>query len=128
MESKAMIGARLVHIRNLRGLTQTQVAEMVNQSQSNYSRYERDIYDPTCSVLKQLCIALAVSPEYLLGLSGDPGIVTFDGEQLSDDETALISCFRRCSPEGRRMVLAAARSGATADPMANSEGGEAGIA
>ena len=59
---------RIRDLREDRDLTQKQMAEMLNLSQSTYSRYESGILDIPSSVLISLSKFHKVSVDYLLGL------------------------------------------------------------
>jgi transcriptional regulator with XRE-family HTH domain len=61
-------GERLMRLRMARGLTQTQLAEMIESSQRAVSRYETIAELPPAAVLIKLAKALQVSADDLLGL------------------------------------------------------------
>ena len=61
---------RIRDLREDRDLTQTQMAEMLNLSQSTYSRYESGVLDIPSSVLISLAKFHKVSVDYLLGIDG----------------------------------------------------------
>jgi len=65
--SKETMGQRLARLRQMRGLTQVELAEKIGLSQPNVSEYERDTFRPNSDTL--LCIAqvLKVSTDELLG-------------------------------------------------------------
>ena len=65
-----MMYQRIRDLREDRDLTQKQMAEMLNLSQSTYSRYESGILDIPSSVLISLAKFHKVSVDYLLGLDG----------------------------------------------------------
>lgn len=56
-------------LRKDRGLTQTQLAEALNMSQSTISAYERGEVQPDFETLIQISQFFNVSIEYLLGVS-----------------------------------------------------------
>ena len=65
-----MIAARRIRdLREDRDLTQTYIAELLNTSQTVYSRYERNERDLPISYLYELCKFYNVSADYILGLS-----------------------------------------------------------
>lgn len=105
-----MDGKRLALIRKKRGLKQAEAAALIEQSQSHYSRYERNLIDPTSENLKKICLALDVSPEYLLDMVDYPSIDPFGGEVLTPDEAELVSNYRKASDEGKNIVLSASRA------------------
>lgn len=61
-------GERLMRLRMARGLTQTQLAEMIDSSQRAISRYETVAELPPAAVLVKLAQSLDVSADELLGL------------------------------------------------------------
>lgn len=62
---------RLKEIRLEKGLTQKQLALAVGLTETALCNYEKGIREPSLDVLKQLCIVLDVSADYLLGLTDD---------------------------------------------------------
>ena len=63
-----MMYQRIRDLREDRDLTQKEMADMLNLSQSTYSRYESGILDIPSSVLISLAKFHKVSVDYLLGL------------------------------------------------------------
>lgn len=62
-------------IRNLRedkDLTQTHIANLLNTSQTVYSRYERNERSLPIEMLYELCKFYNVSADYILGLTDNP--------------------------------------------------------
>lgn len=62
-------GKRLVQLRYERGLTQTQLAELIGSTQKNISHYETVGKLPPAVVVIKLAEALEVSTDQLLGLA-----------------------------------------------------------
>ena len=60
---------RIREVRKERGLTQEKVARRMNMTQTQYSRYERGENEIKVNVLVDLCQALDISADYLLGLT-----------------------------------------------------------
>ena len=71
---KHRVGVALKKMRQQAGLSQKQVAELVDVSQTQIGKIETGDTDTTTSVLKRVCLALKVSPVDLL----------FDGEDVPD--------------------------------------------
>lgn len=61
-------GARLLRLRNAAGLTQTELADAVSESQANIAFWERSAKPPRSDVLPRLAHALGVSVEVILGV------------------------------------------------------------
>jgi transcriptional regulator with XRE-family HTH domain len=66
--SNSPFGRRLTQLRMARGLTQIQLAELIDSTQRCISRYETIAEFPPAEVLVQLAQALDVSADELLGL------------------------------------------------------------
>lgn len=64
-------GARLLALRKAAGLSQTQLAERVGETQGNISFWERTDKPPRSDILPKLARVLGVSVEALLGVRDD---------------------------------------------------------
>ena len=69
-------GKRLREIREKRGLSQVQVVKMIakigviqDYKSDTVGKYERGERLPSCYKLHDICVALNVSADYILGLS-----------------------------------------------------------
>ena len=60
-------GTRVAQLRKIKGITQAQLAEILNVSNKTISRWETGDGYPDISLLKPLAAALGVSIDYLLG-------------------------------------------------------------
>lgn len=67
------LGQKLKELRNDRGLTQPQVAKILNVSSGIISAWENNLYEPKASNIKRICQVYKVSADYLLGLEDDLG-------------------------------------------------------
>ena len=67
-----IFGIRLKEIRKIKGITQVELAEMINTSQSAITDYELGKKFPTVPVIIRIAKALNVSADYLLGLTDNP--------------------------------------------------------
>ena len=65
---KIMIGKRIKDERQLKGLTQSQLAEKIGTTQSTIGKYEREELQPNIEVIIKICKVLEISSDYLLGL------------------------------------------------------------
>jgi len=63
------LGFRLKNVREMKNMSQMEVAEKIGVSNAVLSNYERDYRDPDTEVLKQLAITYNISVDYLLGLT-----------------------------------------------------------
>jgi len=100
------IGARLRHVRKLRGLTQAQLGETLGVTFQQIQKYERGSNRISTSALILLARALDVSARALLGDDGpeppdlDLALLTEDADYELLQALAQIS-----SDEGRRIVI-----------------------
>lgn len=63
---------RIKEVRKARGMTQAKLASKIGMEQTQYSRYERGENEIKVNVLIDICKALRVSSDYILGLSDIP--------------------------------------------------------
>lgn len=63
-----MYGQRIREERQLKGLSQRQLAELISTTQSTVGKYEREELQPNIDVIIKLCKIFEVSADYLLGL------------------------------------------------------------
>ncbi len=63
-----MIGQRIKEIRQEKGLTQTQFAELLATTQSTIGKYEREELQPNLDTIVKICKLFEVSADYMLGL------------------------------------------------------------
>lgn len=64
-------GARLAEVRKSQGLSQSQLADLVETSQSAISQIEVGDRNPSFEMIRELAQALKVSPAYLLGAEAE---------------------------------------------------------
>lgn len=77
---------RIRDLREDRDLNQTQVARMLNMSQTGYSKYEVGTNDIPTSVLIQLAQFYDTSIDYLLGQTDDPRRYAPSRQKIDPDE------------------------------------------
>lgn len=63
-----MYGQRIKEIRQEKGLTQSQLAEMLSTTRSTVGKYEREEIQLTVDTIIKICKVFEVSADYLLGL------------------------------------------------------------
>lgn len=74
-------------IRNARvdmDLSQRDMANLVPMNQSNYSKIERGVQEPSLEQLRRICQILNVDPRYLLNLGEYASITAKDIKLLND--------------------------------------------
>lgn len=62
---------RLRELRQEKGMTQQQIAALLNLKQQSYLRYENGTGEPSFNTLIRLTQIFGVSSDYLLGISND---------------------------------------------------------
>ena len=78
------IGEKIAKLRKEKGLTQSQLAEMINVSNKTISRWETGEGYPEISLLVPLAKALGVSTDYLLKDASDEDAKTQSGTDTED--------------------------------------------
>lgn len=114
MLTNSEIGARIKTARELRGMTLEDVASAVGVAKSTIMRYEKGtITKIKCPVIQSIAHSLTVNPNWLIGNTDAPSILSSAPSKLSpalsDEEEELIRAFRSLNPEGRRAALASIR-------------------
>lgn len=65
MEIRKCVGENLKYARKLKGLTQKQVAEQLNMTQQQYSRFENGVFELNYDLIVSLCKMLDTTPNEL---------------------------------------------------------------
>lgn len=78
------IGEKIRAAREDKDLSQSGIAKLIPMNQSNYSKIERDIQEPSLEQLKRICEILNLDPRYLLSLGEFSNITREDISLLSD--------------------------------------------
>ena len=103
-EKNLVYGARLRCLREERGLTQTQVGELIGVENSAISKYERgEIWDIPLSSTKTLAAYFSVHPCYLIGLVDDRNWQP-SPKDLTLPEYTHIKKYRVCDDDGKTHV------------------------
>lgn len=63
-----MYGQRIRELRLEKGLTQAKLAEALNTTQRNISKYETEALDLSTETVVKICKYFGVTSDYLLGL------------------------------------------------------------
>ena len=74
------IGEKIRSKREDMDLSQRDVADMIPMNQSNYSKIERDLQEPSLDQLRRICLILKLDPRSLLDI--DVGIVVSEQDFL----------------------------------------------
>ncbi len=84
-------GEKIRNAREDMDMSQKEVSQLIPMNQSNYSKIERDLQEPSISQFKRICEILKLDPRYLLELGEHGNHVTKD---LSLDDIRLLSDFK----------------------------------
>lgn len=84
-----IIGETIVDLRKERNYTQKELAKLLNISASCLSKYENGITQPPLDIIVQICDALNVSADYLLGRND----FLFDYKKLKSPYVRSINSF-----------------------------------
>ncbi len=66
-----MFGSKLKKARKKKGLSQEKVAELINTSRSNISKYENEVLEPNLETIKKLCELYNISADELLEINNN---------------------------------------------------------
>ncbi len=83
------IGEKIRNAREDLDISQTEIAELIPMNQSNYSKIERDIQEPSIEQLRRICQILRIDPRYLLSLEEFSNISPQDMALLKDIKTVI---------------------------------------
>ena len=62
------IGEKIRNTREDMDLSQSDMAKLIPMNQSNYSKIERNIQEPSIEQLRRICQILRLDPRYLLNI------------------------------------------------------------
>ncbi len=100
-------GDRITRLRKERGITQYDLADMLDISQNQVSRYERSAMNPGIDTLVRIANCFDTTTDYLLGLSDipHPGAEPDANADLTPDEIELLTIYRERSAANRKRLL-----------------------
>ncbi len=78
------IGEKIRNAREDMDLSQRDMAKLIPMNQSNYSKIERDVQEPSLEQLRRICQILQLEPRYLLNLGEYESISQNDINMLND--------------------------------------------
>lgn len=90
-------GDRLKHLREIRGYTHTELAELLEVSYPQIYRYEAGKSDPSGDVISRMANLFNVTTDYLLGITDDssPQIRV---DNLTPTEKKVLAAMRQGHP------------------------------
>lgn len=90
-------GEKIRNAREDRDLSQADVAKQIPMNQSNYSKIERGMQEPSMDQLRRICLILKLDPAYLLSLNQYEHMTSQDLALLHD-----VKAFLRKYGAGRK--------------------------
>lgn len=78
------VGEKIRGRREDMDLSQREIAKLIPMNQSNYSKIERGIQEPSLEQLRRICQILRLDPRYLLNLDEFDTISGYDLKLLAD--------------------------------------------
>ena len=105
-----ILGERLKQLRESRGMTQTELAQLLGLQQTSIFRYESGNTNPTAEVLLKIADTFDVSLDYLFGRTDHPGGLQYSADpQLAPELNKLAEQFfepgTRVNRELKRSVI-----------------------
>lgn len=107
------VGERIKKIREEKNISQTELAKATNISKQNLYKYENNIITNIPSdKIEDIANCLKISPSYLMGWTQGETILKYEydsddiKEELSNQEIAIISHYRKADTDTRLQVLA----------------------
>lgn len=93
-------------LRNKKGISQQQLADVIGISQQSINKYENHNVEPDISTLIALADFFGTSVDYLIGNTNiDRKIEAVHHYDLNDDESVLISQYRKLTKEERDSII-----------------------
>ena len=78
------VGEKIRNAREDMDMLQSDMAKLIPMNQSNYSKIERNVQEPSLEQLRRICQILDIDPRYLLDLGELESISASDMKLLSD--------------------------------------------
>ena len=78
------IGEKIRSKREDMDISQRDMAKLIPMNQSNYSKIERDVQEPSMEQFRRICQILKLDPRYLLELEDFSSITLEDVKLLKD--------------------------------------------
>ena len=89
-------GEKIKEARKHKGLTQRELAKLVDAAYNSISDWECNKNKPDANTIEKLCTTLEISPNYLMSK---------DSEAFSPNEISLIKRFRKLDNSGKTIVM-----------------------
>lgn len=101
------IGERIIALRNIKSISQRQLAKDLNISSGNLSSYENNKIKPAAETIIAICKYFNVSADWLLlGKEFDSGLLKeADKLTLNKSEIDIIKDIRKSSEKDKKLIL-----------------------
>ena len=83
------IGTKIRNTREDLDLSQQDMAKMIPMNQSNYSKIERGVQEPSMEQLRRICQILKLDPRYLLDLDDYETVTAADIKLLAETKAFI---------------------------------------
>ena len=83
------IGDKIKNAREDMDLSQKEMATMIPMNQSNYSKIERNVQEPSIEQLRRICQILHLDPSYLLDIDTGNSLTADDIKLLKDTKAFI---------------------------------------
>lgn len=83
------IGDKIKNAREDMDLSQREMATMIPMNQSNYSKIERNLQEPSIEQLRRICQILHLDPRYLLEIDDSVSLTAEDIRLLNDTKVFI---------------------------------------
>lgn len=100
-----ILGDRIRKRRSYLHISQADLANRLNTSQKQVSKYENGVNDPSARVLLILAQELDTTADYLIGLTDDPHRPLRNSDDLTQIEQELIRLLRHQKPDAIQKML-----------------------
>ena len=95
---------KLLELRSEKGISQREMAKIMNVSQGTYNNWENERTQPSIEQLIVLSDFFAVSVDYLIGKTDDYE-VSEKTDYFSEEEKGLVRRYRRLNAEAKQSLL-----------------------
>lgn len=104
-EKNLVLGNKLKELRKSFGMTQDDIAELLEMSRTSFSKYENGAANPPLAVMRKLSAIYNVPIEYLI--HDEHNVMVFntnkDGEE--PDPNNLVKYFSELTVEERKLIM-----------------------
>ncbi len=105
---KYEIMIKIAEIRKEKGISQKELAKMLNISPGNLCEWEKGRIEPNLDALKKISEILETSLDYLVGNTDDFGNIIVSSQltdQMSNDEKKLLRAYRSMPDIAKRKII-----------------------